>query len=95
MEQMLVTVDAAELPDAELDQMTAGLRRDLLELPVGGIVPVLDAEAPAGARGDGIMALGTFVVLLNSSAVLLTSLVSTPGLAPQRDPRRSSPAQAR
>jgi hypothetical protein len=77
MELMLVVVEGAAMPDSDLDQITLGLRRELLELPVGDVVPVPAGATPDGARVADAVAIGAFVVLLNSSSALLTSLVST------------------
>jgi hypothetical protein len=77
MERLLVVVDDEALPDAEVDRLALGLRRELLELPVDDVLPAPAGTAPDGARVGDVVAIGAFVVLLNSSSALLTSLVST------------------
>lgn len=76
MEQLLVAIDAAELSDAEVDELARALRGELLELPVTEVQGAVEGTAPPGSRGLDPVVLGELVVVLNSSAALLVSVVS-------------------
>lgn len=76
MEPLLVSINGAAVSDAELDDLTLALRRDLLELPVTDVQPAAGAAAPPGSRGVDPSSIGELIVLLNSSAALLVSVAT-------------------
>jgi hypothetical protein len=76
MEQLLVVIGAAELSPADLDAVTRALRSELLELPVSDVQAVADGAAPPGSRGWDPTVVGELIVVMNSSAALLVSVVA-------------------
>jgi hypothetical protein len=73
----------------ELEELTAHLRRELLELDVHSVERVRTDEAPAGTRAVDMMALGALVVSLTNSPDLLKALVGTVQAWVARDQDRS------
>ena len=66
-----------EEPDPEeLEELTAKLRRRLLELDVDAVDRTASGEAPAGARGIGA-ALGPLIVQFLASKESLGAMVAT------------------
>lgn len=63
--------------DEELAELTARLRRQLLELDVNRVDRPATGETPVGAKGVDPLALGTVVVTLARSAGTLASVVKT------------------
>jgi len=59
----------------ELDEQTAGLRRELLELEVGAVDRARVAEPPPGARAADAATLGTLLVGLANTASVLSRVV--------------------
>jgi hypothetical protein len=59
----------------EIDQATARLRRELLELDVDRVEGVAAGEAPVGARAAEVLALGGLIVTLARNAQTITSVV--------------------
>jgi hypothetical protein len=76
MASLLISIDGAGASPAELDELARGLRQDLLELPVTDVRPASAGEAPPGSRGVDASSIGDLVVVLNSSATLLVSVVA-------------------
>jgi hypothetical protein len=77
-----VQLDAGpDADDQEIEELTAGLRRELLELDVNSVVRVREGEVPPGARGLDIMALGSLLFrspeLLKTVAVVAQSWASS------------------
>jgi hypothetical protein len=69
---------AADSADAaELDALTAGLRRELLALDVDRVDRVRREEAPEGSKALDAFALGALVVRLVSRPELLRTVAST------------------
>jgi len=62
--------------DEELAELTARLRRLLLELDVAGVDRPSSDEAPAGAKGVEAMALGTLAVTLARRAGALRAITA-------------------
>jgi hypothetical protein len=63
--------------DAErLEQLTAGLRRELEELDVEAVEPARAGLAPEGARGGELVELGTLLVSLGSAPAIAGGLVA-------------------
>lgn len=70
-----LVVEAEEGADIqELEVLTSGLRRQLLQLDVEGVDRPRGSEAPEGTRGVDAAAVGSLIVTLASSGVL-TSVV--------------------
>ncbi len=76
MQPLLVSIDDATASAQELDELVRGLRRDLLELPVTDVQPAPAGAAPPGSRGVDPSSVSDLIVLLNSSAALLVSVVA-------------------
>lgn len=75
--RMLLELDPGSETDAEqLDELTTQLRRALLDLDVESVDRVHHGQAPAGARGVDLIALGTLLVTLAGSGGLLSELVA-------------------
>jgi Effector Associated Constant Component 1 len=75
--RMLLELDPGFETDAEqLDELTSQLRRALLDLDVESVDRVRRDQAPPGARGVDLIALGTLLVTLAGSEGLLTELVA-------------------
>jgi hypothetical protein len=60
-----------EADDVELAELSAGLRTELLELDVDAVVPGPGAPPPRGAKGLDAGAMGTLLVSLPDSAVVV------------------------
>jgi hypothetical protein len=60
---------------AELDQLTDHLRRELLELDVDEVRKPASGEAPAGARGIELAAIGALIIEFARSAKTLKTVV--------------------
>jgi hypothetical protein len=75
-----VRVDAGEGSDAEeLDQLTGRLRRELLELDVDDVRRGSGGDAPEGARGVDVAAIGQLLVSLASAPAVLRGVASAIG----------------
>jgi hypothetical protein len=61
----------AEAETDELAQLTAWLREELLELDVDSVEGVADRAAPDRAKGPAGESIGTLIVTLSNSAVLV------------------------
>src|SRR5512142_4487 len=55
----------------ELAELTAGLREELLELDVDAVEGTAGPEASPGAKGPASDSVGTLIVTLSNSAVLV------------------------
>ncbi|MEU0487721.1 hypothetical protein ABZ249_00730 [Nocardiopsis sp. NPDC006139] len=64
-------------PAERLDELAGRLRRELLLLDVGDVVPLRTGKAPPGARGVGAAEIGALLVSLSQSTVSLATLVET------------------
>jgi hypothetical protein len=63
--------------DEELFQLTQGLRGELLELDVDAVDLGAEGEAPDGAKGVELLAIGGLVVKFALNSALLKSVVDT------------------
>ena len=61
----------------ELDDLTAGLRRELLELDVDAVDRPEGGPAPEGARAVEVAALGALLVTLAKTPAVLGAVVNT------------------
>jgi hypothetical protein len=62
----------------ELDELTAGLRRELLSLDVDSVEPLRAGDPPAGTRGMDLTMLGVLVTTI-ATPELLASVVAAVG----------------
>lgn len=72
-----ITIELTEA-DAEaevLEQLTYGLRDEILETPVDSVAMPTVGEAPEGSRALGVAAIGALVVSLGGSAEGLEKLL--------------------
>jgi hypothetical protein len=76
VQELQVSIDERWLTASELEDVTLRLRRDLLELPVTDVQHVSAGPAPAGSRSIDPSTVGELVVLLQSSATLIVSVVA-------------------
>lgn len=77
MAELRIEVVEAGADEQALEQLTADLRRELLELDVDAVEPVPAGPSPEGTKGLDLVALGALLVQLRSSLPLVTSVVST------------------
>lgn len=77
MAELRIEVVEAGADEQALEQLTADLRRELLELDVDAVEPVPAGPSPEGSKGLDLVALGALLVQLRSSLPLVTSVVST------------------
>jgi hypothetical protein len=68
---------AAGSDDEEVAELTARLRRELLDLDVAGVDRPPAADAPTGAKGVDAIALGTLVLTLARSPRALNAVART------------------
>jgi hypothetical protein len=74
--QVQLDVDPAADTE-ELDELTAGLRRHLLELDVESVERPRGTPPPSGARAAEAADLGTLLVTLATTPALLGAVVNT------------------
>jgi hypothetical protein len=76
--QLEVQVHVEEAADAEeLEQATRFLRRQLLQLDVAAVDPVVAGAAPDGTRAAELVVLGSLLVTLTKSPEVLKALIAT------------------
>lgn len=68
-------MNAADSDAEELAQLTAKLRRDLLQLDVDSVEHARSGMPPIGAKAVDVIAIGTLLVTLGRSVTRLTSVV--------------------
>lgn len=74
---LTLRVDGGEGADAEvLDELTAGLRQQLLETDVRSVEPVRGEAPPPGTRGAEAVAVGGLLVTLARSPDLLKHITA-------------------
>ena len=87
-----VRLDLALAADAaadEVEEATARLRRELLELEIERVERVSEGEAPAGTRAFEILALGSLIVTLGRNIDALAQVVRTVKEWVGRDAKRT------
>jgi len=72
-----IQLDVAESDAEELAQITAKLRRELLQLDVDTVEHAAAGEAPPGAKAVELVMIGTLLVSLGRSVGTLASVVRT------------------
>lgn len=70
-----IRLDAAESDPEELAQLTAKLRRELLQLEVDAVDHPVGGKPPPGAKAVDMILVGTLLVSLGRSADKLGSVV--------------------
>ena len=76
--QLEAVVEAGrDYDDEELFQLTQGLRAELLELDVDAVGLGSEGEAPDGAKGLELLAIGGLVVKFALNSAVLKSVVDT------------------
>ena len=70
-----IQLDVEESDAEELAELTAKLRRELLQLDVDSVDQSVAGEAPPGAKAVDLMVIGTLLVNLGRSAATLGSVV--------------------
>jgi len=66
---------ADDLSSYELDELTAALQRELLQLDVDAVDRVSAGPAPDGSRGVDLAALGALIVQVGKSAPVLGQVI--------------------
>ena len=74
--ELTVELFDSEADAEELDALTDSLRRELLELDVDSVRPVVRGEAPEGSKGLDVAAIGAVIVALKGSVELATQVVT-------------------
>ncbi len=74
--QMTITLAEADADAERLQQLSEGVRTELLDLGVDNVRPLRIGEAPLGTRGIDIAAVGAFLVSLGSSAEAINQIVT-------------------
>jgi hypothetical protein len=72
---LAVRVEADGSDDDELAEVTAKLRREILQLDVDAVQAATAGAAPAGAKAVDIAVIGTLLVQMGKTAGALTSVV--------------------
>ncbi len=70
-----IQLGVEESDPQELAELTARLRRELLELDVASVDQAVAGEPPEGAKAVDLMVIGSLIVNLGRSAGALTSVV--------------------
>ena len=74
--QIVVTLSEADADAERLQQVSEGVRLELLELEVDDVRPVRNGPPPPGSRGIDVAAVGAFLVTLGSSAEAINQVVT-------------------
>jgi hypothetical protein len=78
-----------DLSTYELDELTAALQRELLQLDVDGVDRVSAGPAPDGSRGVDLAALGALLVQVGKAAPVLGQVVGVLEAWAARSPKRT------
>jgi hypothetical protein len=70
-----IELNEAGATPAELDQLTDSLRRELLDLDVDRVRKPSSGEAPPGARGIELAAIGALILEFGRSAKTLSTVI--------------------
>jgi hypothetical protein len=74
--QMVVTVLEDRADDAQLETLSAALRRELMALEVEDVERIRAGQPPPGARAVEVAAVGALLVIFKESAQLVTGIVT-------------------
>ena len=86
-----ISLDAGEgASAAELDELTAALRRELLRLDVDRVDRPSAGPAPADARGVDIAILGQLIVELGKAGPILGQVIAVVQAWAARSPQRTA-----
>ena len=69
-------LSAADAPDAEREQQTRQLRRELLSTDVSDVTFAAGGPAPDGSRGVDVAAIDTLIVTLGHAGTLFNSVLN-------------------
>jgi hypothetical protein len=83
---LAIDLSEAGADPERLDGLTLRLREELLNLDVDDVEPMGVGEAPSGARGPELAALGALLVTVNQSTDLVAKVVNTIREWLKRDP---------
>jgi hypothetical protein len=78
-----------DLSSYELDELTASLQRELLQLDVDGVDRVSAGPAPDGSRGADLAALGALIVQVGKAAPVLGQVIDVLEAWAARSPKRT------
>jgi hypothetical protein len=87
--QLDLTFDVAGASPRELEELTAAVRRELLQLDVASVERPPAGPVPTGARGVDLAAIGALVVNLGQAAPVLGQVVEAIRAWVARDPSRT------
>jgi hypothetical protein len=73
----------------EMERLTAGMRRELLQLDVESVDRISGGPAPAGAKGVELEALGALIVSIGQAAPVLGQVVEAIRAWTARSPNRT------
>src|SRR3954469_6152636 len=85
-----ISLNIVDASPEELDELTAALRRELLQLDVDGVDRPSGGPAPDGARGVDLAAVGQLFVELGSAAPILGNVVEVIKAWASRSPNRTA-----
>jgi len=78
-----------EVSPLELENLTAGVRRELLQLDVQSVERVSAGPAPEGAKGIELAALGALIVNVSKATPVLGQVVEVIRAWAARSPKRT------
>ena len=73
----------------EMEELTAALRRELLQLDVEGVDRISSGPAPDGAKGIELAEIGALIVKIGSTAPVLGQVVEVIRAWAARSPKRT------
>lgn len=73
--QMTIAIRDENADPARLDELSAALRHELLDLGVDDVERVTAGDAPPGTRGPELAAVGALLVVFQESLPLITGMV--------------------
>lgn len=74
-DRMIVTVHEDRADDERLEALAAALRRELMALDVDDVAPLSEDEAPPGAKGVDLAAVGVLLVVCKQSVEVVKGIV--------------------
>ena len=75
--QVLIVIAEPDADRERLEELSAGLRRDLLELEVDDVRRVTTGEVPPGARGFDLATAGALTLVLERSVTVASAVLKT------------------
>ena len=74
--ELVVELAETDADETRLDELTRGLRQELLELDVDDVSTASRGAAPEGTRGLEVAAVGTLLVMLKDNIPLIQQVVT-------------------